>query len=204
MVEKALGFTKSIMKRAREDRRNYLVALMEYRNTPISGLDLSPAQMMFNRRLKTKLTISNKLLNAELFNNIREKLIKRQNVQKIQYDKTAHPLPELEPEDNSPRKAYGCKIPPYPPPHSEPTGNVLLRSLPCPCFYKKFIKDESGFAAETMRNLKATKDERDVLLSKLRSMPVCTNSVCPDHSTLELKINENSKINVNNNDSLHP
>ncbi|GFX16777.1 transposon Tf2-6 polyprotein [Trichonephila clavipes] len=99
MVEKAVGISKSIMKKAREDRRYYLVGLMEYRNTPISGLDLSPAQMMINRRLKTKLPISNKLLNAELFNNIREKLIKRQNVQKIHYDKTAHPLPELEPED---------------------------------------------------------------------------------------------------------
>ncbi|GFW60403.1 integrase catalytic domain-containing protein [Trichonephila clavipes] len=100
MDEKAVGISKSIMKKAREDRRDYLVGLMEYRNTPISGLDLSPAQMMFNRRLKTKLPISNKLLNAELFNNIREKLVKRQNVQKIHYDKTAHPLPELEPEDN--------------------------------------------------------------------------------------------------------
>ncbi|GFU29922.1 hypothetical protein NPIL_519131 [Nephila pilipes] len=51
--------------------------------------------MMFNRRLKTKLPISNKLLNAELFNNIPEKLIKWQNIQKLHYDKTAHPLPEF-------------------------------------------------------------------------------------------------------------
>ncbi|GFX42229.1 uncharacterized protein TNCV_4310641 [Trichonephila clavipes] len=100
MVEKTVGISKSIMKKAREDRRDYFVDLMEYINTPISGLGLSPAQMMFNRRLKTKLPISNKLLIVELFNNIREKLIKRQNVQKIHYDKTAHPLPELEPEDN--------------------------------------------------------------------------------------------------------
>ncbi|GFU49680.1 transposon Tf2-6 polyprotein [Nephila pilipes] len=73
---------------------------MEYRNTPISGLDPSPAQMMFNRRLKTKLPISNKLLNAELFNNTQEKLIERQNIQKLHYDKTAHPLPELKQGDN--------------------------------------------------------------------------------------------------------
>ncbi|GFT79132.1 transposon Tf2-6 polyprotein [Trichonephila clavipes] len=117
MVEEAVGISKSIMKKAREDRRDYLVGLMEYRNTPISDLDLSPAQMMFNRRLKTKLPISNKLLNAELFNNIREKLIKRQNVQKIHYDKTAHPLPELEPEDNFANKTtsrrVGCSSKPF-------------------------------------------------------------------------------------------
>ncbi|GFX78967.1 transposon Tf2-6 polyprotein [Trichonephila clavipes] len=90
MVEKAAGIAKSIMRKAREGRRDYLVDLMEYRNTPISGLGLSPAQMMFKRRLKTKLQISNKLLNAELFNNIQEKLIKRQNIQK----------PELKQEEN--------------------------------------------------------------------------------------------------------
>ncbi|GFV11067.1 hypothetical protein TNCV_2718111 [Trichonephila clavipes] len=36
MVEKAVGISKSIMKKAREDRREYLVGLMEYMNTPIS------------------------------------------------------------------------------------------------------------------------------------------------------------------------
>ncbi|GFV25622.1 uncharacterized protein K02A2.6 [Trichonephila clavipes] len=59
MVEKVLGIAKSIMRKAREDRTDYLVGLMEYRNTPISGLDQSPSQMKFNRRLKTKLPISN-------------------------------------------------------------------------------------------------------------------------------------------------
>ncbi|GFU34203.1 transposon Tf2-6 polyprotein [Nephila pilipes] len=100
MIERAVGIAKSIMRKAREDKRDYLVGLMEYRNTPISGLDLSPTQMIFNRRLKTKLSISNKLLNAELFNNIREKLIKRQKIQKLHYDKIAHPLPELKQEEN--------------------------------------------------------------------------------------------------------
>ncbi|GFT45667.1 transposon Tf2-6 polyprotein [Nephila pilipes] len=100
MVERAVGIAKSIMRKTRKDKRDCLVGLMEYRNTPISGLDLSPAQMMFNRRLKTKLPISNKLLNAELFNNIREKLIERQNIQKFHYDKTAHLLPELKQGEN--------------------------------------------------------------------------------------------------------
>ncbi|GFT36785.1 uncharacterized protein K02A2.6 [Nephila pilipes] len=100
MVERAVGIAKSIMRKAKEDKRDYLVGLMEYRNTLISGLDLSPAQMMFNRRLKTKLPISNKLLNAELFKNIREKLIERQNIQKLHYDRTAHLLPELKQGEN--------------------------------------------------------------------------------------------------------
>ncbi|GBO04475.1 Uncharacterized protein K02A2.6 [Araneus ventricosus] len=99
MVERAVGIAKGIMRKANEDRKDF-VGLMEYRNTPISGLNLSPAQIMFNRRLKTKLPISNKLLNAEWFNNIREKLIMRQNIQKFYYNKTAHPLSELKQKEN--------------------------------------------------------------------------------------------------------
>lgn len=38
--------------------------------------------------------MTNKLLNAELFKNIEEKLVKRQDFQKS-YDKTAHPLTKL-------------------------------------------------------------------------------------------------------------
>ncbi|GFW71763.1 hypothetical protein TNCV_219771 [Trichonephila clavipes] len=63
--------------------------------------------------------------------------------------------------------------------------------------YQKLIEDESGFAAETMRSLKATEEERDFLESELRTMPPWTNSDCPDHSTLEPKINDNFKINDN-------
>ncbi|GBN38584.1 Retrovirus-related Pol polyprotein from transposon 17.6 [Araneus ventricosus] len=100
MVERAVGIAKGNMRKAKEDRKDHFVGLMEYRNTAISGLNLSPAQTMFNRRVKTKLPISNKLLNAELFNNIREKLIMRQNIQKFYYDKTAHPLSELKQKEN--------------------------------------------------------------------------------------------------------
>ncbi|GFT14939.1 uncharacterized protein K02A2.6 [Trichonephila clavipes] len=49
MVEKAVGIAKSIMRKTREDRRDYLVGLMEYKNNLVSGLDISPAQMRFSR-----------------------------------------------------------------------------------------------------------------------------------------------------------
>ncbi|GFY61925.1 hypothetical protein TNIN_162531 [Trichonephila inaurata madagascariensis] len=48
--------------------------------------------------------------------------------------------------------------------------------------------------------MKATEVERDLSVSELRTMPHCTNSDCPDHSTLERKTNDNSKINANAND----
>lgn len=50
MVERVLGIVKCIMWKAKENNKDYFVGLMEYRDTPISGLELSPAQMMFNQR----------------------------------------------------------------------------------------------------------------------------------------------------------
>lgn len=93
MAEAAVGIVKKIFMKSKEERKDYLMGLMDYRNTPISGILLSPAQMMFNRRLKTKLPVSSKVLNAKLFDNVIEKLQCRQERQKLNYDKNARPLP---------------------------------------------------------------------------------------------------------------
>ncbi|GBM78866.1 hypothetical protein AVEN_157824-1 [Araneus ventricosus] len=134
MVERALGIAKGIMRKAKEDSKYCFVGLMEYRNTPISCLNLFPPQIMFNLRLKTKLPISNKLLNAELFNNIREILIMRQNIQKFYYDETAHALSELKQKES-------VRIPNFKNKTWEPAEIVSKHKLH-PRSY--FVKDQFG------------------------------------------------------------
>ena len=63
-VEKAIGTTESVLKKAYEDGTDPYIALLENRNTPITGLSYSPAQIFLTRRLKTKLPITTQLLNA--------------------------------------------------------------------------------------------------------------------------------------------
>ncbi|GBM57642.1 hypothetical protein AVEN_225020-1 [Araneus ventricosus] len=99
MVEKAVGISKAVFKKALEDNRRPAIGLLEYRNTPISGLGLSPAQLMFNKRLRTKLPISNKLLNPELFKDVNIKLLRPQQTQKHYYDRSSKILTELKPGD---------------------------------------------------------------------------------------------------------
>lgn len=41
MAEKAVGISKTILRKAFEDNKEWVVGIMEYRNTPISGLNLS-------------------------------------------------------------------------------------------------------------------------------------------------------------------
>ncbi|GBN22426.1 Transposon Ty3-G Gag-Pol polyprotein [Araneus ventricosus] len=99
-AERGVGIVKTIMRKAKEDNKNHFVGLMEYRNTPISGLNLSPAQLMFSRRLRTKLPVTNKLLNSEVVNNVKGLLTKRQQIQKQFHDRSAKSLSKLNPGDN--------------------------------------------------------------------------------------------------------
>ncbi|GBN13638.1 hypothetical protein AVEN_173310-1, partial [Araneus ventricosus] len=66
MVEKAVGIDKELFKKAHDDNKGPTVALLEYRNIIILGIGLSSAQLMFNRRMRTKLLVSCKLRNAEI------------------------------------------------------------------------------------------------------------------------------------------
>ncbi|GBM84223.1 hypothetical protein AVEN_94423-1 [Araneus ventricosus] len=98
MVEKSIGISKTVIKKDFEDNRRSTIGLLEYRNTPISGLGLSPTQLMFNRRLRTKLAISNKVLYPELFKDVNVKLL-RQQTQKHYYDRSSKISTELKPGD---------------------------------------------------------------------------------------------------------
>lgn len=55
---------------------------------------------MFGCRLKTKIPIHNKLLNAEIFNNVDERFAARQERQKHYYDRGARDLKPLNIGDN--------------------------------------------------------------------------------------------------------
>ncbi|XP_035225617.1 uncharacterized protein K02A2.6-like [Stegodyphus dumicola] len=55
-AEKLVGIAKSLFRKAGLEKINE--ALLEYRNTPISGINLSPSQMLLSRNLRTRLPIT--------------------------------------------------------------------------------------------------------------------------------------------------
>ena len=75
------------------------MALLEFRNTPITGIDKSPAQLLMSRRLRASLPMTGTMLKPEVPENTRVKLDHRQQKQKRSYDKTTKLLPELKPGD---------------------------------------------------------------------------------------------------------
>ena len=75
------------------------MALLEFQNTPITGLDESPAQLLMSRHLRSHLPRIPAMLQPTINKGVREKLEQRQQRQKCQYDKRTKPLPVLKPGD---------------------------------------------------------------------------------------------------------
>jgi len=90
-AERTVQTVKSLLKKSKDP---YL-ALLDYRNTEITDLRLSPAQIFYGRRLKTKLPTTTPLLKENNTQDIRRKLKERQNKQKHYYDKQSKPLEPL-------------------------------------------------------------------------------------------------------------
>jgi hypothetical protein len=101
MVERAIQTVKNIIKKCIESRTELELALLDYRNTPVDYCILSPCKLFFNRKLRTLITIQNKLLlpkNID-FKKQRQMLVRRQSKQKMYYDKSVKFLKPLKAND---------------------------------------------------------------------------------------------------------
>ncbi|KYN20537.1 Uncharacterized protein K02A2.6 [Trachymyrmex cornetzi] len=78
LAERAVQTAKKILEKTRQENIEMEIALLEYRNMPIPGLDVSPAQIMFNRRVKTKVPVHVKLLQPAVPQNVHKKLVENQ------------------------------------------------------------------------------------------------------------------------------
>ncbi|KAK9709517.1 hypothetical protein QE152_g26569 [Popillia japonica] len=95
-AESAVKIAKSILKKECDLES----ALLNYRSTPISGIGLSPAQLLLNRKVKTKLTCLDSHLKVEKNNrDVRSKLVKKQEIAKAYYDSKCKERQEFKPGD---------------------------------------------------------------------------------------------------------
>jgi hypothetical protein len=96
--ERAIQTIKKLLKKAADDKSDPYIGLLQYRNAPIAGLNVSPAQLLFSRRLRTKLPVSSASLEPDVCSS-HQALCDRQARQKKFYDARARPLPSLQPGD---------------------------------------------------------------------------------------------------------
>lgn len=60
LAERAVGICKNILRKCSDSDNDFQKALLEYRNTPLAGLNVSPAELMFSRLVRSVLPMSGK------------------------------------------------------------------------------------------------------------------------------------------------
>ena len=108
LVERNIQTIKRLFSKEKESNTSTNLTLLEYRNTPISGMDLSPAQLLMSRRLRSNLPMTTPLLCPQVNENAQDDLRMRQQKQERYYNRGARPLPPLS-EGDVVRYKTGCK-----------------------------------------------------------------------------------------------
>ncbi|XP_068697063.1 uncharacterized protein [Montipora foliosa] len=94
-AENAVKTCRSLLIKARADKRDPLLALLEWRNTPSEGMNASPVQLLYRRRTRTRLPVTKSLLVPQVISDVPEKVKFRKQKQKCYYNRHSHELPTL-------------------------------------------------------------------------------------------------------------
>ena len=93
MAERAIKTVKHALKKAMQTGTDPHLVLLSLRNTPVTGLNMSPAQMLMGRVLRSTLPCSSAVLKQSAPQHIHDKIQDLQSRQKQRYDQHAKPLP---------------------------------------------------------------------------------------------------------------
>lgn len=97
-IEKYVQICKNLLKKSKKCNSDPYLAILEYRNTPIEGINLSPSQLLMGRRTRTQLPVNETLLKPQYdVTKVQTALTEKQCTQKYYYDRGAKPLSQLAP-----------------------------------------------------------------------------------------------------------
>ena len=97
LVERNVQTIKQLLRKADESKQDAFLALLEFCNSPISGMDESPAELLMSRKLRTRLPTSKSLLQPQprSTSQIHHNLLTSQQRQKAFYDRGTQPFSKL-------------------------------------------------------------------------------------------------------------
>jgi hypothetical protein len=84
-----------LLKKARDDKQDPLLSLLEWRNIPTEGMSASPAQLLYGRRTRTRLPVAKKQLKPTLIEGLTKKMEKGKEKQKKYFDRQSRKLKRL-------------------------------------------------------------------------------------------------------------
>lgn len=99
LAERNVQTVKKLLRKAKEGGNDEALALLEFRNTPITGTPYSPAQLLMNRRLRGCLPLTAEALKPSVPKDAKTLLQDCQKKQKKYYDRHTKTLPPLIQDD---------------------------------------------------------------------------------------------------------
>nr|CAI5841815.1 unnamed protein product [Callosobruchus analis] len=101
LAERFVGIVKEMLHKE-ESSKDLHSLLMENRNTSLPNVNYSPAQLLLNKVIKTKIPVSLNTLqpNIPRYDEVQMKLNQKQGAQKQYYDRHAKDLPKLQVGEN--------------------------------------------------------------------------------------------------------
>lgn len=88
MAEKAVHICKQILRKCTEDKTDFREGLMMYNNMPLSGLSVTPSQILNSRNVRTTVPCTMQYLKPKI-HNVYEQLLLKQSICKESYNKRA-------------------------------------------------------------------------------------------------------------------
>ena len=76
-VENAVKTCKLLLMKARDDKQDPLLSILEWRNTPTKAVGASPFQLLYGRRTRTRLPVARKQLKPTLIKGMTKRMEKK-------------------------------------------------------------------------------------------------------------------------------
>lgn len=97
LAERTVETVKYVLKKAQQTNTDRNLALLTLRNTPVTGMEYSPAQMLMGRVLRSTLPSSSTVLQPAVPKDVHSTLQNLQKRQRQYYNRGAKRLPHLHP-----------------------------------------------------------------------------------------------------------
>ena len=94
-AESAVKIMKNMIRKTQATDGDIWKAVLEWRNAPSPNTESSPAQRFFSRRTRSLLPANDTAYQPKVITNVLENIVEKRRKSKVNYDKSAKPLPEL-------------------------------------------------------------------------------------------------------------
>ncbi|CAB4009628.1 Transposon Ty3-G Gag-Pol poly [Paramuricea clavata] len=173
LAERTVQTIKDLLVKSKKDQRDPYLSLLEYRNTPIDDVG-SPAQLLMNRRLRSRFPQTISQLNPRIPDRVevKTKLNLKQQKQKFYYDRQSKSITKLHERDRIRVRMKGSRKP-----------GVVTREEETPRSYRVQIDDGGEYRRNRRMLLKSVEPDPvaedmfsdEIPSTRIRSIPSLEN-----------------------------